>query len=110
MRNLAMQTPVTFDANLFERSIVGFSETVSHYLVKFEMPEFLGDDVTVEVTNDELIVRGRDRHKNAGGPRAVSLRLETEQSGVLARFRDGILVVALPKKASALLEAMAEVL
>jgi len=79
------------------RSTVGFSETGSHYLVRFEMPEFLGDEVTVEVSNGELVVKGRDRPKGSEKAPGVSLKLETAQLGVFARYHEGVLVVALPK-------------
>lgn len=79
------------------RTIVGFTETPSHYLVRFDMPEFLGDDVRVEIRNGELVVRGRDRWEDEDSARHVSLRLDADRQGVFARYKDGILIVALPK-------------
>jgi HSP20 family molecular chaperone IbpA len=80
-------------------SMIGFGENASHYLVRFAMPRFLGDEVTIEVANDELVVKGRYRRRRSDGPASsVSLRIETEQPGVLARYENGILVVALPKR------------
>ena len=109
MNGLAARTHMELDPNQFlsakkgeksSRSTVGFSETGSHYLVRFEMPEFLGDEVTVEVSNGELVVKGRDRPKGSKKAPEVSLKLETAQLGVFARYHEGVLVVALPKGAT----------
>ena len=80
-----------------ESSVVGFSETPSHHLVRFDMPEFLGDHVSVEILGDELVVKGRDSSRKGAEDREVSLKLDTDRPGVFARYRDGVLIVALPK-------------
>lgn len=78
-------------------SVLGFSETPSHYLVRFNMLKFLGDAIRVEFKQDELIVRGRDRWEEEG-VHGVSLKLDSDRPGVFARYRAGVLVVALPKQ------------
>ena len=42
------------------------------------------------------VVHGRDSDA-PNGVRVVSLKLDTDRKGVFARYREGILIVALPK-------------
>lgn len=79
-------------------SILGFSETRTHHLIRFDMHKILRSDIRVEFKREELVVQGRDRWEDEEAE-GVSLRVESDRPGVFARYRAGVLLVAVPKRA-----------
>lgn len=78
--------------------VFDIQETVSHYLVSFDMPAVLGNQVQVVLTHEELIVSGKGGlGKEIQNPE-VSLRVQSSSQMITARYQHGLLVIALPKQ------------
>jgi HSP20 family protein len=94
---------------------VDIQETDGEFLVKADLPEVKKEDVTVEIQDGMLCVRGeRHEEKEEKGKKfhrierahgrferrlAVPAQVETQK--VAAEFKDGVLKVHLPKTAAA---------
>ena len=82
-------------------SLFDIAETPSHYLVSLSITDTIGEEVSVELTSDELVIRdhgvlspeqGRKNLKN------ITLKSETNGYALAAYYRNGMLFIALPKK------------
>jgi HSP20 family protein len=94
---------------------VDVQETDGEYLVKTDLPEVKKEDVTVEIHDGMLTVRGeRHQEKEEKGKkfhrieraygrfeRRIAVPAEVDAQKVSAEFRDGVLKVHLPKSANA---------
>ena len=85
-------------------SLFDVSETSSHYLVSLNIGDAIGDEVSVELTNDALVIRdlgkkGRDP-SNRGGQKNVTLKSKNNGYALAALYSEGILFIALPKNSS----------
>lgn len=94
---------------------VDVQETESEYLVKADLPEVKKEDVTVEIVDGTLNVRGeRHKEKEEKGKRFHRIEREygrferrlavptgVDAQKVAAEFKDGVLRVHLPKSPSA---------
>jgi HSP20 family protein len=94
---------------------VDVQETDAEYLVKADLPEVKKEDVTVEIVDGTLSLRGeRHKEKEEQGKRFHRIEREygrferrlavpsgVDAQKVAAEFKDGVLRVHLPKSASA---------
>lgn len=95
---------------------VDITEDASEYLIKAELPEVGRDDVKVTVENGMLTLKGERRlEKEESGRkfhrveraygsflRSFHLPEDTDPSKVSAEFKDGVLLIRLPKQETAL--------
>lgn len=95
---------------------VDITEDASEYLIKAELPEVSRDDVKVTVENGMLTLKGERRlEKEETGRkfhrveraygsflRSFHLPEDTDPSKVSAEFKDGVLLIRLPKQEAAL--------
>lgn len=94
---------------------IDVQETDGEYLVKADLPEVKKEDVTVEMQNGMLSVRGeRHQEKEEKGKkfhrieraygrfeRRLAVPADVDAQKVAAEFKDGVLKVHLPKSAAA---------
>ncbi len=94
---------------------VDVQETDGEYLIKADLPEVKKEDVTVEIQDGMLSVRGeRRQEKEEKGKkfhrveraygrfeRRLAVPQEVDAQKVAAEFKDGVLKVHLPKSATA---------
>ena len=94
---------------------IDVQETDGEYLVKADLPEVKKEDVTVEMQNGMLSVRGeRHQEKEEKGKkfhrieraygrfeRRLAVPADVDAQKVAAEFKDGVLKVHLPKSATA---------
>jgi len=87
-------------------------ETPSAYVVEIDLPGLRREDVSLQVLDRELIVRGEKPPSTAGRPetfhrlerldgafaRAFRLPQEVEADGITAELSDGVLRVMLPRQ------------
>lgn len=79
-------------------SLIDISETHSHYFISLDFEETLGEEVLVELNEEELIIRGSGIPLSQGdSPRCLTLKSYSNQEIISAAFRDGKLFLALPK-------------
>jgi|GEM_PF-6794338 len=78
-------------------SVLEIRETESHYMIRMNITETLGDGVEVELNSDELVILGRSDSK-AGAASGLILRARPGESKLSAHFRDGFLWISLPKR------------
>lgn len=91
--------------------VVDIDETDDDLIVSAELPGLERDDFRVEVSGERLIVRGEKKQtseRQEGGftyterrygafARAIPLPCEVDTNKVVARYKDGVLHVTLPK-------------
>jgi len=91
--------------------IVDISEDANEYLIKAELPEVAKEDVKVTVENGVLTIRGERRFEREESDkkyhrvercygsftRSFSMPEDAETDKVGAEFKDGMLLVRLPK-------------
>ena len=91
--------------------IVDISEDANEYLIKAELPEVNKDDVKVTVENGVLTLRGERRFEHEESDkkyhrversygsflRSFSMPEDADADKVAAEFKDGLLLVRLPK-------------
>lgn len=94
---------------------VNVYEKNNSIIIEADVPGVKEEDLTVEVSDDQLIIRGERkseteveekeyyrREKSYGSfSRVVALPAEVDQKGINAELKDGILMIQLPKKAEA---------
>jgi HSP20 family protein len=78
-------------------------ETKDHYLVTFDMPGVKKEDISIEVKDNQLSIRGERRHERSFGKfeRTFALPSNVDTEKVEANYEDGVLNVALPKAQAA---------
>lgn len=87
---------------------VDIYETEAALVFESELPGLNRDDIEIEVTGDRLTIKGERkppqgreyvRVERRYGPfhRSFAIGVPIEQSGVTARYREGVLVITLPK-------------
>jgi HSP20 family protein len=91
------------------RPLADVSETDDHYLVEVDVPGVNRDDITIEVTGNELSIRGEFKEKERTGllrsrTRRVGqfefrtlLPREVDAERITAELGDGVLTVTVPK-------------
>jgi HSP20 family molecular chaperone IbpA len=72
-------------------------ETDTHYLLTLNLKGTVGSEIQIELTEAELLISGRGRRLPAGEIPKVSLRVYSEEIDLSARYRDGYLMIAMPK-------------
>lgn len=91
--------------------LVDLEETDDELIVSAELPGFAEKDFAVELTGERLVIRGEKKNaseKQGAGyyyaersygsfARAIALPCEIDREGVKARFKNGVLTVAMPK-------------
>lgn len=99
--------------NGFLKPQLDLSATDKAYAISVEIPGVEEEDVTLEIVNDTLTIRGEkkqeteERDKNyyrmersyGSFQRILSLPEDVDQSGVNATFKKGVLTVTMPRKA-----------
>jgi HSP20 family molecular chaperone IbpA len=84
-------------------SLFDIEETASHYLVSLNITDAIGEEVSVELTNEELVIRDRgglSPEKGRGNLKNVTLKSDASGYALAAYYRNGMLFIALPKKQS----------
>lgn len=90
---------------------VDIYESEDHIVLKAEIPGVDLNDVTVEVNDNTLMLRGERRHKKnlsdenyhrmerfyGAFQRAFSLPYAVDKEGVKANYKDGVLKISIPK-------------
>jgi HSP20 family protein len=88
--------------------VVDIYETADALIVEVELPGMQQEDIDIELTGDTLTIRGERKpapgreylrqERNYGAfQRAFTLGLPIDQTGVKARYREGILEITLVK-------------
>ena len=75
-------------------------ETPSHYMLCLDVSTALGEEVEIELNDDELILTGRGPPNTGTQVPRVSLKVNSEKFAVAAHYHDGRLTIALPKEPS----------
>jgi len=99
--------PETSDARPWSPR-VDIRETAESLVFEAELPGFSRDDIAIELDGDRLTISGerkppdgRDyvRVERPYGPfhRSFAIGVPIDRSGASAKYRDGVLVVSLPK-------------
>ena len=91
---------------------VDLYETADGFVVSAELPGLTRDDLTIEVQQDTLILRGvrphierpdarfhRVERGHGAFSRTFALPSPVNAEGIVAEFRDGVLTVTVPKAA-----------
>jgi HSP20 family protein len=91
---------------------VDLYETPDRFVLSLELPGLTRDDIKIEIQQDMLVVRGERPVRHEEGAhyprverghgafaRSFALPQPVEVEGVEAEFRDGVLTVAVPKRA-----------
>lgn len=96
------------------RPNVDISESEKQYNVTVEIPGVNQDDVSIEVSNGVLAIRGEKKFEKEGKDksfyrvessygsfqRVLSLPKDVDQNAIEAEFKNGVLNLTLPRKAS----------
>ena len=114
-------SPFGFNRMLWPRTIDGMlrptldlGATDKDYTVSVEVPGVDEKDVKVEIANDTLTIRGEKKHETeqknknyyrmersyGSFQRVLSLPEDVDQDAVSATFKNGVLVVTMPRKAA----------
>ena len=113
--------PFTSMQRLWNDGVTGFAnlavdvtETDAAYTVTAELPGVKEKDVEVSVSDDVLVIKGEKRHEKeeksqnrhlsersyGSFQRMFRLPHGTDGAGIQAHFRNGVLVVSIPKNAT----------
>lgn len=113
-RGFGLDLPVSRNlGNGFLKPQLDLSATEGEYAISVEIPGIEEKDVTLEIVNDTLTIRGtkkqktEERDKNdyriertySSFQRILSLPEDVDQSAVKATFKKGVLTVTMPRKA-----------
>ena len=79
-------------------SLFDINETQSHYLISFDMPTVLGNQVKVTLSDTELVLQGSGERGRPRRNPSISLKVNSTGQVITARYDNGILVLALPKE------------
>jgi HSP20 family molecular chaperone IbpA len=74
------------------------SETKSHYVLRVDVTSLLGANVDIELTADDLIISSRGARRSANSNPTLSLKVNSLDQVIAARYSHGFLEIALPKK------------
>lgn len=72
-------------------------ETPSHYLLTLNLKRNMGSEIEIELTEGELLISGRGNCLLPGEIPRVSLRVYSEDLALSASYREGYLMIAVPK-------------
>ncbi len=75
-------------------------ETPSHYMLSLSVARELGEKVEIELTEDELIIKGQGALNYRSAHPQVSLKINSESKSIAAHYQNGLLTIALPKNLS----------
>jgi len=75
-------------------------ETPSHYMLSLSVARDLGEKVEIELTEDELIIKGKGALNYKTAHPHVSLKINSESKSIAAHYQNGLLTIALPKNIS----------
>jgi HSP20 family molecular chaperone IbpA len=79
-----------------EPPLVDVEETPSHYLLTLDVRRMLGNEITIELSDELLLLRSILRDSEPSLKR-VSLRVDSGHHSLAAHYRNGQLRIALPK-------------
>jgi HSP20 family molecular chaperone IbpA len=72
-------------------------ESPTHYFLTLNLGGNLGSEIEIELTEVELLISSRGRFLPPGGIPKVALRVHSEFIDLSAHYRDGFLMIAMPK-------------
>ena len=108
--------PFAFPEDTELKMKVDVKETEKTYTVHAEVPGVKKEDIQIDVNGDQVSIRAevkREKEKKEGekvlhseryygmASRSFSLPTDVDAQGAIANYKDGVLELTLPKKASA---------
>jgi HSP20 family molecular chaperone IbpA len=99
--NIANPDPRATSNTEFERilfPLFNILETPSHYMLSLNVSGTLGDQVDIELTDEELVIMGKGPKCKWNEAPSVTLKSKSGPLALAAHYRDGILMIALPKR------------
>jgi HSP20 family protein len=102
----------TFGVELSLQTAVDISETKESYLIKAEIPGIIKDDITINIDNNELILKIEKKQEKSEEDETFYLReikygtlqrkfklpTNSNSENIEAEFENGILKITIPKK------------
>ena len=80
------------DLPLFE-----IRETPSHYLLRLDIESLFGQGISIELGEETLILCGKRIDPHDFNKKRITLRVDSHRPALTAHYREGILIIALPK-------------
>ena len=77
--------------------IFDIEESESHYVLCLDGRAIQGDEIEIELVDDELIIHGRGNINRAQGISQKDLVVRSHGQSITTQYRDDLLMITIPK-------------
>jgi HSP20 family molecular chaperone IbpA len=80
--------------------IFDVEESSTHYVLCLDGRVILGDEIDIELIDGEIVIQGKGKVSNDIDFSPKSVIVRSHGHSIATQYRDGLLMIALPKKSS----------